>query len=71
MEKEVKEKLEIFLTKSIDEKSLAQSIRRFMHETIRMLINAKDEDFINKDWISDGHYYLTELCEILDPNLEN
>lgn len=49
---------------------LARVIRRFMHETIQMSFNA-NQDFINKEWISDGYYHLTELCEILDPQLED
>lgn len=71
MDKIVKQKLEEFLTKNIDEKSLAQSIRRYMHEATRMFINSKEDDYIDKEWISDGHYFLTELCEMLDPQLKS
>lgn len=49
---------------------LARIIRRFMHETIQMSFNA-DPDCINREWINDGYYHLTELCEILDPCLED
>ncbi|MFJ1491987.1 hypothetical protein [Capnocytophaga canis] len=73
MEKQVMNKLEVFLTNNIDNKSLAQSIRRFMHESIKMVINAEGEnaEILNKQWVSEGHYFLTELCEILDPQLNN
>lgn len=36
-----------------------------------MVLNAESEDTYCKDWIADGHYFLTELCEILDPKLED
>ena len=71
METIVKQRLEEFLTKKIKPKELANSLRRFEHETIKMVLNAESEDTYCKDWIADGHYFLTELCEILDPQLED
>ena len=71
METIVKQRLEEFLTKNITPKELAKSLRRFEHETIKMVLNAESEDIYCKDWIADGHYFLTELCEILDPKLED
>lgn len=69
MTKELKIKLEEFLTKNIDPKDLAKYLRRFKYETVKMVLNTEDNDSFCKEWISDGHYYLTELCEILDPQL--
>ena len=71
MENNIIEKLTEFLTKNIEPKDLAKSLRRFEHETIKMVLNAESEDTYCKDWIADGHYFLTELCEILDPKLED
>ena len=71
MENNIIEKLTEFLTKNIEPKDLAKSLRRFEHETIKMVLNAESEDTYCKDWIADGHYLLTELCEILDPKLED
>ena len=71
MENNIIEKLTEFLTKKIKPKELAKSLRRFEHETIKMVLNAESEDTYCKDWIADGHYFLTELCEILDPKLED
>ena len=71
METIVKQRLEEFLTKRTAPKELAKSLRRFEHETIKMVLNAESEDTYCKDWIADGHYFLTELCEILDPKLED
>ena len=30
----------------------------------------KEDDVYKKEWISEGNYWLTELCEALDPQLE-
>lgn len=58
-----------FISKSIGTKELALIIRIFKEQTIRMVLKS-DEDLYNKDWISEGHFWLTELAEILDPQLE-
>ena len=71
MDTATKQKLEFFLTAMIKEKDLALALRRFTMETVKMVLSATDDQVYNKDWISDGHYYLTELCEILDPQLED
>ena len=71
METIVKQRLEEFLTKNIEPKELAKYLRRFKYETIKMVLNSENDDTYCKDWISDGHYFLTELCEILDPQLED
>ena len=71
MDARTKEKLEYFLTKIVDPEGLAQSLRRFNFEAVKMLLNTENDDFVRKDWFADGHYYITELCEILDPQLED
>ena len=71
METIVKQRLEEFLTKNIKPKELAKSLRRFEHDTIKMVLYSYYDDTYCKDWIADGHYLLTELCEILDPKLED
>lgn len=71
MDTRTKEKLEYFLTKIVDPKDLAQSLRRFNFEAVKMLLNTENDDFVRKDWFADGHYYITELCEILSPCLED
>ena len=34
-----------------------------------MMLRTEDNTF-NKDWISEGHFWLTQLAEILEPQLE-
>ena len=58
-----------FISKSIGTKELALIIRRFKEQTIRIVLKS-DEDLYNKEWISEGHFWLTELAETLDPQLE-
>lgn len=48
---------------------LAQAIRRFVHEAIQMSFEA-DQDNIKREWISSGYYFLTEISEILDPQMK-
>ena len=67
----LKEKLEHFLTKIVDPEGLAQALRRFNYEAVKMLLSLPNDDFVRKDWVSDGHYFITELCEILSPSLED
>lgn len=69
-EKEAKQ-IRVVFESNIGCKSLATTIRRFMHEAIRMSFVIQEKDCaIDKDWLSEGHYFLTELCELLDPQLE-
>ena len=63
------EKNIIEFTKNIGTEQLALIIRRFKEQTIRIVLKS-DEDLYNKEWISEGHFWLTELAEILDPQLE-
>ena len=46
-------------------------LRRFKVETIKMILEMENTDGVRMDWISDGYYYITEICEILDPQLED
>lgn len=64
------EKLEEYLSKYASAEKLAKTIRRFNNETLKMYLET-DSEGISKEWISDGHYFLTELCEILDPQLQD
>lgn len=68
MDATVKQKLEQFFERQITEKELAKHIRRFKYIMIKLVLES-DEDFVNKEWVSDGHFWLTELCEILEPQL--
>lgn len=67
---EVNQRLSIFLEKIIDADDLAKYLRQFLHEAIRLSLIADEQDF-RKDRILQGHYFITQLCEILEPHLEN
>lgn len=55
----------------IDEKALALYLRRFAMEGIKMYIHhSSDAVAVDKEWISNGHYWIHEFCELLDPHLE-
>ncbi|MDY3343754.1 hypothetical protein PG326_00600 [Riemerella anatipestifer] len=70
-EKEAKQ-IRAIIEYNVGSKSLATIIRRFTHETVRMSFVVQEKDCsIEKDWLSEGYYFLTELCEILDPQLED
>lgn len=71
MEGTVKQRLEEFLVERISPEELAKFLRRFKYEAVKMLLNMDNDDAVRKDWFSDGHYFLTELCEILDPSMED
>ncbi len=70
MDEATQKRLELFLTKRIYPKDLARQLRRFKYETIKLVLSSEDSSY-NKDHIAEGHYFLTELCEILDPQLED
>ena len=71
MEKEVIKKMEKYLEQQIYAAELAKRLRRFKVETIKMILERENTDGVRMDWISDGYYYITEICEILDPQLED
>ena len=58
-----------FIINNVGTEQLALIIRRFKEQTIRIVLKS-DEDLYNKEWISEGHFWLTELAETLDPQLE-
>lgn len=64
------DKIAEFLTNVIDQKDLAQHLRRFTLQAIRITLENPDIDGYRLDWIATGHFWLAELCEILDPQLE-
>ncbi len=69
MEKQLSEKIIEFFGREITDEEFARTTRRFVVETIRMVFESNHEHF-NKEWLSDGYYWLNEFCEILDPQLE-
>lgn len=70
MDEATKLRVEEFLSKNIYPKDLAKYLRRFKLEAIKLVLNTRDDQYRN-DWIADGFYFLNELCEILDPQLED
>ena len=71
MKTDVIKKLETYLDKEVSAEDLAKFLRRFKYEATRMLLALENDDIVRKEWFSDGHYFITELCEILDPQLED
>lgn len=61
--------LEYFFSKGISPQQYAQYVRRFVFEALRMFLNETDMDCVDKEAFSTGHWYLNELCEMLDPQL--
>lgn len=68
MDNSTQERMINFLERKIDATTLAKHLRRFKYESLKMFLESESEG-ITKEWISNGHYFLTELCEILDPQL--
>ena len=65
-------KLNKFLDKRIDEKTLAKCIRRVNYIlSLSIIRNDEDKNPIDKDWAVNGFYWLNELAEVLDPVLDN
>ena len=65
------EKLNLFFDKTIDEVSMAKHIRRINY--ILALTTIREDETknpMNKDWLDNGFYWLNELAEVLDPNLD-
>ena len=66
------ERLNHFLTKIIDEKELAKSIRRAAYLIAMSFIRSDEKSNpMSPKWTDDSFYYLTELAECLDPVLED
>lgn len=65
-------KLAAFLNKIIDEKELAQSLRRAAYLIAMSFIRSEETtNPMCPKWTDDSFYYLNELAECLDPVLEN
>lgn len=64
------ERLHHFLTKIVDEKSMAQSLRRGAYLIALSYIRSDEAtNPMSPDWTDDSFYFLTELAECLDPIL--
>ena len=64
------QKLNQFLDKTIDEKTLAKCIRRVNYIlSLTIIRNDENKNFIDLKWADDGFYWLNELAEVLDPFL--
>ncbi len=66
---EQRQQLDEMMSRLITPEDMARSARRFIYENTRMMLKLDEEEY-NKEWIADGHYWLNELAEILDPQLE-
>ena len=65
------EKLIEFFDKTIDVISMAKHIRRINY-ILALTVIREDENKnpLDKDWLDNGFYWLNELAETLDPNLD-
>jgi len=69
---EQQEKLMTFFNEKLDPQEFAKIIRRYNYEMSLMMIrNNESDNVINKQWVDDGFYWLNELVEIVDPNLND
>lgn len=67
---ETSEKLAEFFGKTIEKEEFAQLCRKFMYETIGLTLTSDQNKWMaDPETIRDGHLWLHELCEILDPQL--
>lgn len=69
METTVLERLGSFLHGTIAPEELALQFRRLKLEVVRLLLQ-DEQGLYNKEWLTDGLFYLDALCEVLDPYLE-
>lgn len=54
----------------ISKEEYACLLRKFLYETIGMSFRIdKKKWVVNNEVISEGYYWINELCEILDPQL--
>jgi hypothetical protein len=61
-----------FLDKVVDEKSLAQSLRRAAYLIALSYIRSDEStNCMSQGWTDDSFYFLNELAEVLDPVLED
>lgn len=69
MEAKMQPDINEFFIKITDRKTFAKTTRRFLLETIKLVLASEDDKF-NKEWITDGHFWLNDFCELIDPQLE-
>lgn len=64
------EKLNHFLSKEVDEQSLAMILRRAAYLIALSFIRHDEQsNCMNQDWTDESFYFLNELAECLDPSL--
>lgn len=69
---DVLKRLEFTLEKEIDAYELARIIRIYKNEFMCMILrHGQDDSLINWTEINRGNFYLTNLCEMLDPYLQS
>lgn len=67
----LQDSLKEFFDTSIDNKTFAQYMRRYMHEvTCMSLLMDEDTHTPDNEVIWQGYYFLNELCERLDPYMK-
>lgn len=62
-------KLQTFFADTIELKEFTKRMRRLNYAAVTMQLTSENET--HKEWIADGHYWLTDFLEIIDPNLED
>lgn len=67
---ETTEKLKELFGSTMEKEAFAQLCRKFIYETIGLAFSADDSKWTaDPETIKEGHFWLHELCEILDPQL--
>jgi len=70
LDTETIEKLVDLFGRTMAKEDFALLTRKFIYETICMTLVADNNKWTpDPETIKDGHYWLHELCEILDPQL--
>lgn len=67
---ELNKRLDIFFDREIDASDFALYVRKFLHESIKMML-LSDVDTFNKKVFEGGYYWINELCELIDPYLQS
>ena len=62
--------IEELFARGICTDQFAHYLRRLNFETMKIVLRMDDDEYY-KPWIYDGIYWSNELCEILDPQLED
>ena len=58
-----------YFGKTIRIKEFAKYMRRLNHVIISQ--HLQDNDAMHKEWIAEGHFWLNNFLETIDPNLED